>query len=420
MRKAKTIAFAAVALAAASAILIGGEAASRPGAAALPVAPSTWNPQSAAAHLDQRVNWWQTWPKSARDHGTVCVSCHTALPYALARPALSGILHDNEPTPMERKLVADVTTRVRSWSDMKPYYGDTTPNGRIKAIESRGTESVLNALVLASRDERSGVVSAEAREAFANMFALQQTTGEDAGAWQWLNFALRPWESKTAVYFGAALAALAIGTEPQNFAQSSEIQPNVERLRTYLREHVDQSVWRRLLRRDDPRLFNRAMLLWASAKLPSLLSKDEQHSIIAALWQAQEPDGAWRLTSLGHWRAAPSAPSDSAGDGVATGLVAYALERAGSAPSEPHLSRALAWLAQHQDPATGMWHASSLNKERNPASNVGKFMSDAATAYAVLALAGAAPLATSRAERSGLDSTAAAGRLALHHPQLRQ
>jgi squalene-hopene/tetraprenyl-beta-curcumene cyclase len=358
------------------------------GALARPVLSKSWNPRAAAAYLDQRQGWWESWPKAARDHGTVCVSCHTAVPYALARPELRAVLHEPDDPAPNRKLVSDVVTRVRAWRDVKPFYGDTTPEGRTKAIQSRGTEAVLNAVILAARDERTGVVSTEARQAFANMFALQETTGDDAGAWPWLNFGLRPWESATATYFGAALAAIAIGTEPQHFAGNREIQPNVARLRAYLREHVDQSLWRRLLRRDDPRLFNRAMLLWASARVPALISRDEQRSIIGALWDAQEPDGAWRLTSLGYWRGATGMSGEATGDGLATGLVAYALEQAGSEPNEPHLARALAWLARRQDPRTGMWVASSLNKRRDPATNVGKFMSDAATAYAVLALTG--------------------------------
>jgi squalene-hopene/tetraprenyl-beta-curcumene cyclase len=418
MVQGKTIAFVAVCVVAASAILISSGAGARSGAAASSVATGTWNPRAAATYLDQRQSWWESWPKSARDHGTVCVSCHTALPYALARPELRAVLHENDATTQERKILGDVTTRVRAWSEVKPYYGDTTPDGRTKAIESRGTEAVLNALVLASRDERSSGISAEARQAFANMFALQQTTGDDAGAWTWLNFGLRPWEAKTSVYFGAALAAIAIGMEPQNYGKSKEIQPNVERLRAYLRERLDQPLWRRVLRRDDPQLFNRAMLLWASTKLPGLISRDAQRSIVGTLGDAQQPDGAWRFTSLGHWRSDASESADSSGDGLATGLVTYALEQAGSSPNEQHVSRALAWLASHQEPATGMWRAWSLNKQRDPATNVGKFMSDAATAYAVLALSAGAPNA--RVERSARDSKATADLLASHRPPLRQ
>jgi len=403
--RSRSLAFASTLAVSASAVWMTGGVLAR-----TPATPS-WDARAAAQYLDQRQGWWESWPRSARDHGTVCVSCHTALPYALARPELRGVLHESDVGVTEQKLFGDVVTRVRAWNEMKPFYGDTTPGGRAKAIESRGTEAVLNALILASRDERSGVVSPEARQAFANMFALQQKAGDDTGTWAWLNFGLRPWESNTSPYFGAALAAIAIGIEPQNFAANLEIQPNVALLRTYLREHLDQPLWRRFLRRDDPELFNRAMLLWASAKLPALISRDEQHAMVAALYEAQEPNGAWRLTSLGHWRSAMSAPADSAGDGFATGLVAYALERAGIAPSEPHVGRALAWLATHQDPATGMWHTSSLNKQRDPATNVGKFMSDAATGYAVLALTGGAP--KTRAARTAHDSIGAAAPPAL-------
>ena len=51
-----------------------------------------WNSKSAAAYLDQRLSWWVTWKTAERDHGTFCISCHTALPYALGRPSLRAAL----------------------------------------------------------------------------------------------------------------------------------------------------------------------------------------------------------------------------------------------------------------------------------------------------------------------------------------
>jgi hypothetical protein len=49
------------------------------------------------------------------------------------------------------------------------------------------------------------------------------------------------------------------------------------------------------------------------------------------------------------------------------------------------LNRGLQWLAQHQA-KDGSWWASSLNGPLDPDSDIARFMSDAATGYAVLAL----------------------------------
>ena len=105
----------------------------------------TWSPKAAAAYLDQRETWWMGWHGAARDHDTFCVSCHTAVSYALSRSALRGALADESPSVNERKLLENVTKRVRLWKEVGPYYGDQA-YGAHKTEESRATEAVLNAL----------------------------------------------------------------------------------------------------------------------------------------------------------------------------------------------------------------------------------------------------------------------------------
>jgi squalene-hopene/tetraprenyl-beta-curcumene cyclase len=336
--------------------------------------PSSWDPRAAASYLDGRQNWWMTWPNARRDHDTFCVSCHTSLPYALARPALRAMLGERDLTAVEQGLLRNVTKRVRLWKEVEPFFADQT-SGLPKTSESRGTEAILNALILATQDASKDVLTDEARQAFSNMWALQFKTGDLKGAWAWFNFGLEPWESQGGPYFGAALAAFAVGTAPGGYAANPDVQDRLKALADFLQRRMENES-----------LFNRVMALWGSTKLPALLTVNQRQSIIEAVLRSQQNDGGWSIASLGTWKRADDTALDTNSDGYATGLIALVLQQSGIESAQPAAQRALSWLVRHQDRMSGMWSAPSLNKQRDAASDVGKFMNDSATAYAVLAL----------------------------------
>ena len=327
------------------------------------------------------------WREAARDHGTFCVSCHTTLPYVLARPALRNVLAEPTPSADEALLLENVSKRVRLWNEVAPVYNDKE-YGLNKSVQSRATEAVLLAFILASNDAQTGKLSTDTLTAFDNMWALQQTTGENKGAWLWQLFDLNPWEGNISPYYGATLAAIAVGTAPGNYHSTPEIQNNLTRLRDYLdREFPAQPT------------INRLTLLWASAKLPGLLSPARQKSIIDEVLSKQQVDGGWSLfplvrtwrdwgpsSLLGKWKRADGTPQELQSDGLATGLILFVLPKAGVPRDNLQLKQGRAWLIRNQNKPEGLWVASSVNKRRDPSSNVGRFMSDAATAFAVLAL----------------------------------
>ena len=70
----------------------------------------------------------------------------------------------------------------------------------------------------------------------------------------------------------------------------------------------------------------------------------------------------------------------------ATALTAYVLKLAGGKTARKQTDRALDWLKKHQDRQTGAWPAISMNKKYPAGSMEEKFLQDAATAFAVLAL----------------------------------
>ena len=334
-----------------------------------------WDAAAAASYLDARESKWMVWPRAARDHQTFCVSCHTAVPYALARPALRAALGEKALAPDEEKILADVVTRVRDWQEIEPYYSDETV-GPNKTRESFGTESILNALILASHDAETGSLTPDTQKAFDILWSLQETSGDEKGSWYWLNFNDGPWEAPDSGYYGAALAAVAVGVAPKSYAAKPEIQANINALAQYLHDRAPKQS-----------LINRAALLWASAKMPGILSPSEQQAIIQEISARQQPDGGWSLSTLaGPWIRSDGTALETRSDGYATGLITLALEEAGVTRENDHLARALSWLASNQSKSEGDWPAYSLNRTRNPATNIGHFMDDAATGYSVLAL----------------------------------
>jgi len=341
---------------------------------------SSWDPKAAAAYLDRRQSWWMEWPRAQRDHETFCVSCHTAVPYALSRSALRTALAEQAPSPNERRLLDTVTKRVRLWKEVEPFYKDAD-RGPYKTVESRGTESVLNALILSSHDAQSGQLSNDARMAFENMWAEQQVIGNQKGAWFWLRFKNEPWEADDSDYFGATLAAIAAGIAPGNYRATPEVQISLKMLGEYLnREFTAQTS------------MNRVLLLWAAAKLPGLLEPDRQKAIIAELLEKQQADGGWSLSSLsGNWKRADGTSQETTSDGYATGLITFVLQQAGISRENTKLQRGLAWLTANQDRTEGSWAAYSLNKnkENHISPETALFMNDAATSYAVLSLTAA-------------------------------
>jgi len=327
---------------------------------AVPVRGAGWNPQLAAKYLDERQREWFAWPQAQSPNGP-CVSCHTGMPYLIARPALRRLLKEPQPTMYETGLL----DRLRSNAGAKPA-------GALQSVET-----IFAAMLLPQGD-------AAQQATFDQLWALQKKDGDLRGGWQWYSANLEPWETPLQFRYGASLAALAIGSAPVSLRNAEQTRG----LDDYLQNDVAIRP-----------LHARTAMLWASTKLPSIMDATARQATIDELLKKQQADGGWTIESLGPWTEhpdAPVSPAAGASHSYATAFTAFVLKQelgtrdsglGNRGPLRSSVARSLDWLKAHQDPQTGAWPAVSMNKKYPAGSMQEKFLQDAATAFAAAALA---------------------------------
>ena len=290
----------------------------------------------AARYLDAvAVNW-------TRDRQ--CITCHTNLPYLMARPRMPG-----DPA---------------GWKEVHKFLEDDVARWQAGGKPRGDAYIVTTAAGLAFTDAARGQLSPSTRAAFDMMWKTQRPTGE----WNWLkcNWPLIEHDD----YYGAVLAAVAVAVAPEEYRKSEAAAAGLARLKGYFAKNPA------------PDRHHRAMLLWASTQIPGLMSAKEQAKCLAELKSAQRPDGGWSLPSLGTYLRRDKTPNDpdAASDGYATGLLLVVFRQAGVPANDPAVMRGIAWIKNHQR-ESGRWYTRSLNNDK------AHYITNAATAMAVLALA---------------------------------
>lgn len=318
------------------------------------VTAAEWSLDRAVEHLDARQKLWSEW-KPAQAQGGPCVSCHTGLPYAAARAAARRSRGEAQATELERGLAAGLEARLRSSEPvtMFPFFQKEPAKSQSAAVEA-----VIAVFVLSQTNAPA--------QAVERMWSHQIKDSEDRGAWPWFHLKLDPWESENSAYYGASLAAIALGGAPPSEGTGA--------MHAYLRRE-----------RERQPLHNQLMALWASARAPSLLDARARTAIREAVLRGQRSDGGLPLSALGPWSFMRDG-LDGASNAYATAFAAYALRQVPGNCGDRRIERALEWLRVNQNRETGAWTAPTMTKAYPAGSMQESFMSDAASAFAVLAL----------------------------------
>ena len=310
---------------------------------------ASWNSRAAATYLDARMAWWLKWPTASRDHGTSCVSCHTALPYALARPALRAELAERDLSDPERKLVENVVKRVWLWKDVDPFYPDqTTGLPKTRRVTRNGGDSKC----AHPRAPRCGERNTERRHSPGSphkpVVLAVQDEGHRKAPWAWLNFHNEPWEANGSPYFGAALGRHRRGDRTGQL----RVRAGQSRSRGTPFATICNAV---------RTLCTCSIASWRSGRPGNFLDRltPVQHQAITSTRSSPSS----RKTAGGAHRRSDRGSAATARRSTQSAMVmprAWSCSRFGERArhaADVRVRSGLEWLIRHQDASTGMWVA---------------------------------------------------------------
>jgi squalene-hopene/tetraprenyl-beta-curcumene cyclase len=316
-----------------------------------------------------------TWTRDRK-----CGTCHSNIPYMIGRAALGPhtpaadevrnffVDRANRWDSMGNLLVFFVD-RANRWDSMGNLLvrGDVSTNKGWGLVTWFPHEVIVTGLMLAMDDAgTTGHLSPIGRQVLDRMWTLQRQDG----GFYWLMATSHPYE--TSEYLGNAMAAVGAAMAPDDYAKTPAAQTGLKKLSKYLRDKNNSAIF----------LHDRIFVLWASTRVPDLITGEERDDIVRQLLALQHPDGGWSLPSLGNWRREDGTLNDREGapsDGYGTGLVTYVLLQTGRSASDPVIERALNWLKTNQR-ESGRWFTRSINKDTY------HFVTHIGTVYSAMAL----------------------------------
>jgi squalene-hopene/tetraprenyl-beta-curcumene cyclase len=301
---------------------------------------STYSEEKARAFLDDVSLQWSRQNR--------CGTCHTTISYLMARP----LIRDSD--------------NGAAWSEVRHAVTAFAFDGIARHAPDAAFIVGHTAAALAVGDATSGrPLQSDTRALLDYMWSAQ---GPD-GTWLVPQKGMLPFLERDPRYL-AYLVALGVGYAPGHYYADPSAMAGFARLRGFIRHHPPADA------------HDKAVLLWASARTPGLITADERASYARTLLALQRQDGGWTLPSLGTWPRHDGAPNDPEGDsdGYATSLAALALCQAGYGVKDKPVGRVVEWIRGHQR-ASGRWYTRSLYSDRFQ-----NYLSNMGTAYAVMAL----------------------------------